>query len=98
MEEENLGYLPPDYSEYPREDDDDLDDDDIEDYDDEEEDESEDLRIEKLLDEQSKYNEDLARVESIELKRAEEKEMADTPFGSSQPWKTGSSSNNNNAG
>lgn len=96
MEEEK--YLPPDYSEYPREEDEDLDDDDIEDYDDEEEDENEDLRIEKMLDEQSKYNEDLARSESIELKRAEEREMADTPFGSSQPWKTGSSNNNSSAG
>lgn len=96
MEEEK--YLPPDYSEYPREEDEDLDDDDIEDYDDEEEEENEDLRIEKMLDEQSKYNEDLARSESIELKRAEEREMADTPFGSSQPWKTGSSNNNSSAG
>lgn len=96
MEEEK--YLPPDYSEYPREEDEDLDDDDIEDYDDEEEDENEDLRIEKMLDEQSKYNEDLARSESIELKRVEEREMADTPFGSSQPWKTGSSNNNSSAG
>lgn len=96
MEEEK--YLPPDYSEYPREEDEDLDDDDIEDYDDEEEDENEDLRIEKMLDEQSKYNEDLARSESVELKRAEEREMADTPFGSSQPWKTGSSNNNSSAG
>jgi hypothetical protein len=96
MEDDKLEFLPPDYSEYPREEDEDLDDEELEDFDDDEDD-SEDLRIESLLDKQSKYNEDLARSESIELEQAEEREMSNTPFGSSdQPWRTGNSNNNNN--
>lgn len=100
MEDDKLEFLPPDYSEFPREEDEDLDDDELEDLDDdEEEDENEDLRIESLLDKQSKYNEDLARSESVELKQAEEREMSNTPFGSSdQPWRTGNNNNNNGAG